>query len=133
MALSAERGTPYKAPGDLPYKVAGNTKILKGGLVVLDAGYLKPGTVATGLVTVGMATETVDNLGGAAGAKTCHVKRAVILMRNHATDTIVQADVGSNCYVVDDETVAKTSATNTRSVAGRVIEIDGAMVWVEAG
>jgi hypothetical protein len=48
-------------------------------------------------------------------------------------DLITQAEVGTDCYIVDDQTVAKTSATNTRSKAGRVVSVDDAGVWVATG
>jgi hypothetical protein len=51
-----------------------------------------------------------------------------------AGDLIAQADVGTDCYIVDDQTVAKTSGTNTRSVAGKVQEVDAALgVRVKVG
>ena len=40
-------------------------------------------------------------------------------------------DIGSDCYIVDDQTVAKTSGTNTRSVAGKVFDVDADGVWVD--
>ncbi len=48
-----------------------------------------------------------------------------------AADLIALADIGADCYVVDDQTVAKTSASNTRSIAGKVRDVDAAGVWVE--
>jgi hypothetical protein len=41
------------------------------------------------------------------------------------------ADVGKQCYLVDDQTVAKTDGTNTRSPAGFVRDVDADGVWVE--
>ena len=34
-------------------------------------------------------------------------------------------------YIVDDETVAKTDGTATRSAAGKVVGLDSDGVWVE--
>lgn len=58
------------------------------------------------------------------------------LENSAGADEITQAEVGDNCYIVNDETVAKTDATGTRSVAGRVVAVcspvtDG--VWVRLG
>ena len=50
-----------------------------------------------------------------------------------AGDLIAQADVGADCYIVDDQTVAKTNGTNTRSVAGKIIAVDADGVWVKIG
>ena len=44
---------------------------------------------------------------------------------------IAAADIGNNCYVVDDQTVAKTNGTNSRSVAGKVHDVDAIGVWVD--
>ena len=41
--------------------------------------------------------------------------------------------MGSDCYIVDDQTVAKTNGTNTRSVAGKIIAVDADGVWVKIG
>ena len=45
--------------------------------------------------------------------------------------SVVQADLGKTCYIVDDETVAKTDGTATRSAAGKVVGLDSDGVWVE--
>lgn len=133
-ALTAERNTLSK-PGELmAFPVAANVKIYKGALVVLAAGYAQPGTTATGLVAVGMAIETVDNTGGSAGAETVTVRPGIHAWANSSGgDAITQAEVGSDCYVVDDQTVAKADGNGTRSVAGKVLAVDGDGVWVRTG
>ena len=51
-----------------------------------------------------------------------------------AGDAITRADIGKQCYLVDDETVAKTAAVvednPTRGVAGIVDDITSDGVWV---
>jgi len=47
-----------------------------------------------------------------------------------AADLIATADIGAVCYIVDDQTVAKTNGTNTRSPAGAVVDVDAIGVWV---
>lgn len=112
--------------------VAANTLIHGGALVALNAsGLAVPGSVAANLRAAGRAQATADNTGGAAGAMILEIKRGVFRFKNHAADAIVQADLLADCYIVDDQTVAKTSATNTRSKAGKVLEIEGESVWVE--
>lgn len=130
-ALTAERNTLSK-PGELMgFPVAAGVKIYKGALVVLDAGYAKPGATGTGLIAVGMARETVANIYGQAGAKVAIVKPGIFAWANSSgADLITQADVGLDCYIVDDQTVAKTSGTGTRSVAGTVLAVDSDGVWV---
>lgn len=131
MALTQPRVTTSRHSGRWPYPVAAGAKIWQGALVVLDAGYAKPAATATGLIALGRAEETVDNTAGAAGAVAVPVERGVFYFDNSATDAITQADVGKNAYIVDDETVAKTHATNTRSIAGIIRAVDTYGVWVE--
>ena len=53
------------------------------------------------------------------------------ILDEESADAITLADVGSDCYIVDDQTVAKTNGTNTRSVAGKVFDVDADGVWVD--
>lgn len=116
------------------FPVGAGKKIYRGSLVVIDDGYAEPGNVDTGLLTVGMAEETVDNTAGAAGDLNVNVRPGVQRWGNSAGgDLIAQADVGKICYVVDDQTVALTSATNTRSIAGTIHAVDASGVWVFTG
>jgi hypothetical protein len=131
-ALSAARNTPERAGDVLGFPVKTNVKIYAGALVVLDGGYAAPGKTATGLVAIGRCDEAADNSSGANGAISALVKRGVFKFGNSAAgDLIAQADVGADCYIVDDQTVAKTNGTNTRSVAGKIIAVDTDGVWVK--
>jgi hypothetical protein len=49
---------------------------------------------------------------------------------NSSTDALDDTDVGSDCFIEDDETVSKTNDGGARSRAGKVREIDGNQVWV---
>ena len=40
-------------------------------------------------------------------------------------------DIGKDCFIVDDQTVAKTNGANTRSRAGKVFDVDADGVWVD--
>jgi hypothetical protein len=78
-----------------------------------------------------MAIETVDNTYGQAGDKTVTVRPGIYAWANSSGgDAITQAQVGSDCYIVDDQTVAKTDGTGTRSKAGTVLAVDSDGVWV---
>lgn len=131
MALTAERGTLKRAHGPRSYFLAASVKAIKGGIAVVAAGYAKPAVTATGLTAVGMFIETVDNSAGAAGAARVLVEEGEFLFANSATDPVAQADVGANVYLVDDETIAKTSGTNTRSIAGKLTALEGGQAWVK--
>jgi hypothetical protein len=134
MALEKERNTPRLGDDIHPYDfpLDADAIIFKGALVCLDDGYLVPGSTTTGLKAVGRARESADNTDGDAGDITIAVDSGIFRYNNSAdSDLIAQADVGADCYVVDDEKVAKTSATNTRSVAGKIIAVDSHGVWVQ--
>lgn len=132
MALSADRNTPMMDGELVNLPVAASKKIFAGSLVAANStGYVTPGETATTLIYLGRAEEQVDNSTGAAGAKTINVrKKKAFKWKNSGADAVVQADLGKNCYIVDDETVAKTSGTSTRSVAGVVVKVDTDGVWV---
>jgi len=132
-ALTADRDTPeLNRPKTRALPVAANAKIYAGALVVLDGGYAAPGSTKTNLVALGRAAEQVDNTGGANGAQSVAVDRGVFRYANSAAgDALAKSDIGATAYIVDDQTVAKTSASNTRSAAGKVWDVDAAGVWVE--
>ncbi len=133
-ALSASRNTKERFGKVFDYPVKASTTCYQGGIAVLNAGYAAPGTATTGLIAVGCFEENYDNSAGAAGALTARVKKGIFQFGNSAAgDLIAQADVGADCYIVDDQTVAKTSATNTRSRAGKIVSVDANGVWVYIG
>ena len=132
MPLAKERNTIMRDPVMNAFPVAATVRIFQGSLVALSAaGLAQPGATATTLTAAGRAEETVDNSSGAAGALTVTVRRGVFQYKNLGIDPVVQADVNKDCFIVDDETVAKTNGGNTRSIAGKVRGVDGAGVWVE--
>ncbi|MFZ4537824.1 hypothetical protein [Propionivibrio sp.] len=132
-ALTADRNTPFKDGESLAVPVAANAVIFAGALVVANAsGFAAPGSTATTLTYLGRAESAVNNTGGANGDKALVVRREkAFKWANLAGDPVVQADLGKTCYIVDDQTVAKTSATDTRSIAGKVVQVDADGVWVE--
>jgi hypothetical protein len=135
-ALAADRTTPQRAGTELELPVAAATKIYAGAIVAMNAsggaaGYATKGATATVLRGVGVAVEQADNSAGAAGDIRVKVRRGTWRFLNSASgDQITQADIGNDCYIVDDQTVAKTNGTNTRSVAGKVQDVDAGGVWV---
>ena len=132
-ALAQDRNTPLRDGREFTFPVAAAKKIYAGALVCLNAtGFATPGAVATTLKTVGRASAQVDNSLGADGAVTVTVRRGVFRFANSAAaDLIAAADIGADCYVVDDQTVAKTNGAATRSIAGKIRDVDAQGVWVE--
>ena len=132
-ALTAARNTPERAGAVLGYPVKASVKPIQGGIAVLNAGYAAPGTTALNLVAIGRFEETVDNTAGSNGDVSVQVKRGTFKFGNSsAGDLIAQADVGADCYIVDDQTVAKPNGTNTRSVAGEIVDVDDQGVWIQS-
>lgn len=127
-ALSAARNIPEKAPGrELEPMPAKAQLIYEGALVVTNGAYAAKGATATGLVAIGVAAETVDNAGGSDGDKRIRVKKGIFGFKNSASgDLITRAEIGKTVYVVDDQTLAKTDGTGTRSAAGKVFDVDDA-------
>jgi hypothetical protein len=131
-ALAAARDTQRRTGALLNLPMAA-VKVFEGAIVALNSsGYATKGAAATTLRAAGRALATVDNAAGSAGDKTIDVERGIFKYANSAsTDTITLADYGKACYIVDDQTVAKTDGSTTRSVAGIVRGVDTDGVWVE--
>jgi hypothetical protein len=132
-ALAADRNTPLKDGEIIAVPVATGVKIYAGALVAASAtGFATPGATATTLTYLGRAEAQADNTTGANGAISVQVRRnKAFKFANLGADLVVQADLGKNCYIVDDQTVAKTSGGGTRSVAGKVLGVESDGVWVE--
>lgn len=131
--LTADRDTVRRDGTAFEFPVKTAVKLFAGSIGVIDAtGYLTKGAVATTLKAVGIVQEQIDNTDGADGAVNGKVRRGVFCLANSsAGDLIARADIGADCYIVDDLTVAKTNGTNTRSVAGKIRDVDARGVWVE--
>lgn len=121
------------APQSLPFGVAAGVKCFKGGIAVLNAaGFLQPATTALGLTVAGVFEEDVDNSVGANGAKRTSVRQGVFKFNNSAAgDLITLTETGKPCFLVDDNTVAKTNGGNTRSTGGIVAGVDPDGVWFD--
>lgn len=139
-ALAAARNTPQMGTQVmvecLSVPVAASTKIYQGALVGLDsAGRAVAGTSnATARSILGRARALADNSSGAAAAISVEVERGCFKFANSSsTDALTSVDVGQPCYVVDDQTVARTPGTGTapRMVAGMVMGVDSDGVWVQ--
>ena len=132
-ALTADRTTPRRSGVDLSLPVAAATRIFAGAIACVNAGGLAvPGITSTTLKAAGVAIEQADNLAGAASAIAVKVQRGVWRMANSAAgDLITLANIGAQCFIVDDQTVALTNGTATRSVAGIIRDVDASGVWVE--
>ena len=132
-ALTADRNTPRREGEKRVIPVAAATVIYAGALVAINAaGDAVSFSSATGLKTGGRAERRADNSAGVAGEISVEVSAGIFRFANSsAADLITRADIGADCYGVDDQTVAKTSGSNTRSIAGKVFDVDAQGVWVK--
>ena len=131
-ALTSDRTTKRRDGKDMSRAVAAATRIFGGSIVCLNAtGFAVPGSTATTLKADGVARNMVDNRDGANGALRVDVDKGVFCFANSAAaDAITAADISADAYIVDDQTVAKTNGGTTRSVAGKIVDVDAGGVWV---
>lgn len=143
MALAAPRRNIARlGEGAVSYPVKAGVACIQSGLAILAAGYARPGRVGQGGDTptkagdaatyqaVGVFVESVTG-GVADGDQVVKVEAGTFNFGNSAgADAITAADIGKVCFIVDDETVARTSSSQTRPVAGVVEQVDDDFVWV---
>lgn len=140
-ALAAARIEPkFEQWDERKVPLAATIVVWAGAMVCLDTadGMYKIGVNSTTLINVGIAQESVDSTGTAAGATLCNIKfhrpvKGRWFKNDPGGGAAVAANRGSDCYILDDQTVTMTSTTASK--AGRVWEvatIDGAScVFVE--
>jgi len=131
--LTTDRRTPERSGDVREHPVKAATTLYAGAMCAIDAtGNAIPFATATGLISVGRCEGRVDNSAGADGDESGRFRTGVFRYANSAAgDEITVDDIGSDCYGVDDQTVAKTDGTSTRSVAGKVFDVDAHGVWVK--
>jgi hypothetical protein len=129
-ALAADRNTPEAAGTERVGVLGANQAIFAGAILMRNvSGHLIEGATATGSFGVGRAEERVSST--TAGVTTQRYSPGTFRYANSAAgDLIATADIGAVCYIVDDQTVAKTNGTSTRSPAGIIDNVDALGVWV---
>ena len=132
-ALTQDRNTVEREPARRNFPVKAGVVIFAGALVAIDSsGRLQPGRTDATLRGIGRSPRRIDNSTGADGDARGDAECGVFRFVNSAgADAIGYGDIGNAAYMVDDQTVAKTSATNTRSAAGVIRDVDSDGVWVE--
>lgn len=131
VATTKNRNTPSRAGFRRAAPVAADAVCHAGAIAVANAtGYAEPASTATGLIALGVFHALADNTGGADGDLEVEIERGFFHFANDGGDPIAATAIGSTCYLVDDQTVAATDGTGTRSPAGIVDEVDDNGVWV---
>lgn len=135
MALSADKEIPERAaPGSQLFAEVGtdSTQYYRGGIVCISTatGKVVKGSTATTLIAIGRCEE--NYLTGTSNTRKIKSRIGCFKYANSAAaDAIAADDIGKACYIVDDETVALTDGTATRSRAGIVAGVDTDGVWVQ--
>ncbi|MBB3231710.1 hypothetical protein [Halomonas stenophila] len=131
VAATKNRNTPTRAGNRRSAPVAAGALCYAGAIAVGNAtGYAEPASTATGLTALGVFHHYQDNVGGADGDQAVEIERGYFHFANDGGDPIDRTMIGSACYLVDDQTVAATDGTGTRSAAGVVDDVDDNGVWV---
>lgn len=106
-------------------------QIYCGAMVAMNATGKLVAATASGGVVIGVAQET-----GKAGDM-ISVRRGVFNFVNNQGD-LTLADIGSECVVVDDQTVGKAGAatqdsttTTTSAVAGILVDLNADGAWIK--
>jgi hypothetical protein len=97
-----------------------------GWLAMIDqtTGMCVVGGSGAGYIGAGRFAGPIDATGKADGELVVDVDFGVFYWQNSGgADAIGVGDFGKPCYVVDNQTVALTDGTGTRSVAGIVYEV----------
>lgn len=112
------------APGRTLVKIDANVKIELGNMVDTVAGFGRvpaAADTATGRMR-GIAEDTVDNTGGAQGAKSVSVRPMVSSFKNSVANPCAQANVGALVYAEDGQTVGTVAGSGVK--AGTLIEFN---------
>lgn len=133
MPATAPRNTKRRDASLVAHLVHLAAVIYAGTMVALrtaDGAAVPAGTAASGNC-VGVAEESVT--GDGTNTVRCAIGKAFHFANSAGGDEIVRADIGGIAYVVDDETVAKTDDGGDRVIAGSIVDVDAAGVWVLVG
>lgn len=130
--LTASRNT-LQMGGSSTFKLSiplkANAKVFKGGMVAIDnaTGFGVVPTVATTLISAGLALEDKDNTGGSNGALSVEVLVEDAFLFDCAGQA--QTALGRLVYFVDDHTVTVTSTG--ASIAGVCVGfVSATQLWV---
>jgi hypothetical protein len=127
VSTTVEFPSGFERFSKLKLPMAANFKALKGTLAAISLsgaseGCVTQGAAASALLSIGRFGETIDNVGGAARAKSVEVlfHRQVECVRaiNDAGTPVTTDDIGKPCYFLDNNTV--TADPTGSSIAGIV-------------
>lgn len=134
VAATQDRNTKRRAGVERHDPMGANQTIYAGTIVCLDAaGNAVKGAATATLKARGIAVEQAVNGAGIGESRVRSRPEEALLANSAGADEITRADIGGDCFIADDQTVAKTNGGNTRPLAGKVVGLDGGNVWVRVG
>jgi predicted RecA/RadA family phage recombinase len=105
----------------LSLKVGASANIFKGAICKIKAdGYMAPMAAEASAFMAGIAYEVGNNSNGADGDIECRVLREGVFQM--VTAGASQADLGSDVFASDDQTVSTTQGANEIKV-GKIVEV----------
>lgn len=120
MSLTADRNTIRRNSDEFFYPIEASTQVYKGQCLCLNAARnAVPASLTTGLISVGVSEQQVNNT-GAAGALYVQTRIGCFKLGNHGS--ITKSSIGSFVYFFDDQSV-QTSGSGA-SIAGVLVDID---------
>ena len=127
--LSENRNTPELHVGAVKYHYerTADGEIYAGSLVGQNsAGNAVAAADTTNLVVLGRAENSA-----VAGEKVVSKKGCFLFENGEGGEALTVADIGKDCYIVDDQTVGKIGGTN-KIKAGKIIDVtaDGVAVLI---
>ncbi|MCR6661832.1 MAG: hypothetical protein NVV60_01460 [Luteimonas sp.] len=133
MVAATQGRNTKRRNADQAEAVVNNGATIHAGTIVqrlTATGNAVPGGTASAGDAVGVAEHTVvgDGIRRVKYSRGCYQ-----FANSAAADLIGLGDIGANCYVVDNQTVAKTDNSAARKIAGKIIDVDANGVWVEIG
>ena len=131
-AVAAQKYPKSRNPGVTRSVSQAATKVYSGLLVMVNAAGFGDEALAAAanLGCHGVAAETVDNSGGAAGDKAIIVKEGEFLLTAVGA---AQADVGKPVYASNGNTVSITQAANEPRAGIITGFVSATSVWVKVG
>ena len=121
----------------MPVPLAALALVLQGTFAVVDANGFAVASAEVGGADqscVGIWDHSAENTGADGDVVACVRRKQQFLVRNSAVDPVTQADLGAAVFIEDNQTIAKTDGTGTRSLCGYFMGFDleyPEFVWVE--
>lgn len=130
--LTDDRNTPMRDGAVLSVPAAGGERFFAGGMAAVNyEGFAIAASSEFECRGAGRIESNVDNTAGADNDVIVAIRKGIFRYDNDDTHKVMRASIGSDCYIVDDQTVSSDSLNDERSVAGQVFDVDCDGVWVK--